>query len=1147
MAPLIGLLESECCGNLLLALAHTLWQGALIAGFLYLYLRRTPAQAADKRYVAAVAALAMVIVSGLLTWSILGYEPAPAQSDVAAAAVTIDSPTVSAPLPPGQSTPAPNLKAIPRSSRSPQTWLMGAWLAGVGAMLLRMVALLVGGNRLRMQCRPLENAETLEIIEQLRVRMGIGRRIRTLVGERISTPGVIGCFWPALLLPASMLSGIPTDDLRAILVHELAHIRRYDYLVNFLQMVVEALLFFNPAVWWISRQIRIEREACCDAAGVRWIGQRDRYAEALVAWAHRIGAPAPAVGFSDDTDRGTLLDRVRRILIAGHQPRPRVPWHIAAGMLVLSLACLVLLGQATGLAVNLAGKILSPQERIDKIADISKQYGRDNREYGLEDRVQFSGTVRTYDGKPLSSRVNLLFRSNRASYGTSIAAGMAKDGNFSQSVDYGATYITATAEDYSPAFAGPFDAEPGGRIEGIELVLGEGFPGRILVVDETGKPVRDAELTGGYTYPDNGSFTHTINLLTDVNGIATLDHAGTEKITMNLRADEFEPQQLQGLVLDRDEIKTVVLQRALPVTGVVLAAATGQLIQGAEIRVMVSAAGSQSYVENHASGSPDAVTDAQGRFELKRLRQDRKYLLFVRASGYGYRYVRDVETTTRDLNVVLGPAKTIRGRVTGDLSLLPTDPKSGDSVIYMEDSFHYPESLGYADSSKRAPVIIREGVGYFEIDDFWGQTVTLSAGEERIRLDVEQDPLDDVVIDLKPSVRRQVVLRFQVPQGAPPITGSVRTDYITERARRQKQSMTPGWIDIVDNQASCEIPVPGQFQYRIDFRRGKRPVGYWFNEILPIDIAADEAPFVIDVPVHPAGAIYGRVLASDGSVAENANATLMVAKKPDIEGGQAISLMPLFDALSDAVDRGTFNASPLPLGGKYAIVVYEDNTFAMSDVLMLDAKNPIVSTDLTLPPGVDIEGRLLDPNGAPARNEVSLGVSIHKGEHSWSRTCGQIQPDENGRFVFKNVNPGPTGTGSIRVIGGKGYRPVQRDIKNLRSPVVLQLEKGRRITGVVIDAGTARPVPDAEVYALSVDGPQGEYRSDPEQLEADGKTDAEGRFSFSNMGPDYYRIIVRGANLANTHHPLVVTGGQDESVKVVITLPEWSNLKPRLP
>lgn len=1146
MSPLIGLLESECCGNLLLALAHTLWQGALAAGILYLYLRRTSAQAADRRYIAAVAALAMVILSGLLTWSILGYEPAPAQSDVAAAA-TVDSPTVSVPLPPGQSTPAPNVKATPRSSRSPQTWLMGAWLAGVGAMLLRMAALLVGSNRLRMQCRPLENAETLEFIEQLRIRMGIGRRIRALVGERISTPGVIGCFWPTLLLPASMLTGIATDDLRAILVHELAHIRRYDYLVNFLQMVVEALLFFNPAVWWISRQIRIEREACCDAAGVQWMGQGAKYAEALVAWAHRLGTLAPAVGFSEDTDRGTLLDRIRRILVAGHQPRPRVPWHIATAMVVLSLACLVLIDQATGLAVNLAGKILSPQERIDKITDISREYGRDNRQYGPEDKVQFSGIVRTYDGKPVPSRVHLSFRSNRASYGTSLAAGMAKDGNFSQSINYGTTYITAIGEGYSPAFAGPFDAEPGGRIEKIELVLGEGFPGRILVVDEAGKPVRDAALTGGYTYPSSGSLFHTIQLATDANGVAAIEHAAAEKITLQIQADEFEPQQIQDLVLDPNEAKTVVLRRAQSVTGVVLAEATGQPIEGAEIRIAASLRGSHPFVQDRTSSPADAVTDSEGRFELKCLRHDRRYLLFVRASGYAYRYVRDVETASRDLRVVLGSAKILRGRVTGDLSLLPTDPSSGEPILYVENAYRYPESSGYADGTKKTPVTLRDGVGYFEINDFWGQTVTLSAGEERIALNVEQDRLDNVVIDLKPSARRQVVLRFQVPQGTPPITGAVRTDTITERARRQKQTMTPGWIDIVDNQASCEIPVPGQFQYRIDFRRGRRPVGYWFNEILPIDVAAGEEPFVIDVPVHPAGAIYGKVLTPDGNAAENAQTTLMIAKKPDIEGGQAISLMPLFDALNDAVNRGTFNASPLPLGGKYAIVAYEGNAFAMSDLFTLDEKNPIVNVDLALPEGVDIEGRLLDPNGAPACSEVSLGVSLQNGEHSWGRTSVQIQPDENGRFVFKNVNPGPRGVCFVRVVGGAGHRPIRWEIKDLRFPVVIQLEKGRRVRGTVIDDATGWPVPNAEVYAQSADGPRGGYRRNAELLEADGRADAEGRFTFSNMADDYYTLAARNSNPADPSHPVVVQGGQEEPVTIRIVIPEWSDLKPRSP
>ncbi|HSW00831.1 MAG TPA: M56 family metallopeptidase [Sedimentisphaerales bacterium] len=1119
MEPFIALLESERCTNLLLALAHTLWQGALAAGVLYLYLRRTPAEAVGKRYAAGIAALGVIVLGALLTWSILGYEPAAAQDGVAPTQVVADAPQAPEPTASKIGTPAREIRTIPHPLRSRQIWIMGAWLMGVGVMFLRMVAVVVGGTRLRGQCRPLENVETLALVEQLRAGMGIGRKVRVLVGERISTPGVIGCFWPALLLPASMLSGIPADDLRAILVHELAHIRRYDYLINFLQMVVEALLFFNPAVWWISRQIRIEREACCDAAGVQWIGQRDKYAEALVAWAHRLGTPAPAVGFGRDTDRGTLLDRVRRILIAGHQPRPRVPWHIATAMLVLSLACLILIGQATGLAVNLAGHILSPQERIDAIADISKEYGRDNRQYGQQDSIQVSGVVRTYDGGPLPERVNLGFSSGHHHYFTSMIASMSKGGVFDQKVQYGRIHVMASAKGYAPALAGPFHPEPSGRVDGIELVLGKGFSARIQVVDETGRPIRDARLTGGYTYPDSPSFSNTIELITDTDGIATLEHAAAEKITLQIRADDFEPHQAQELVLDSNEIRAVVLRRAQPVTGVVLDEATGRPIEGAEIRILVAVQGNQSRHENHINSPAHAVTNAQGLFALRQLRGEDKHLLFIRAAGYGYRYIPDVEATSRELAVTLGPRETIRGRVTGDLSLLATDLESGKPIIGVENSYRYPDTSGYSDASGKSPVTIRDGVGTFEIDDFWGQTVTLSAGTEEIRLDVERDPLDDVVIDLKADAQRQVVLRFQVPQGAPPMEGSVRADFITERAWQQRQSMTPSWLDITDNQASCKIPVPGQFRYQIDFHQGKRPVGYWFNGILPIQVEPGETPLVIDVPVHPAGAIYGRVFRPDGSLAEDAGASLITVEKPNIEGRQPGFLSDLSGTLNNAVNRGTFNATPLPLGGRYAIGTHEGYAFAVSETFSLNEKNPIVNVDLMLPRGVDVAGRLLNANGVPARNEVALEVSIKTGQHSWGFSGVQTQPDETGRFIFKNVNPSSEGRCFVRVMASAGYRPVRQEIEDLRSPVVIQLEKGLKITGTVIDDATGRPVPDAEVYALSVDGPQGEYRRDSEFLNAEGRTDTQGRFTFSNMAADYYRLNIRSVNLANPRQP----------------------------
>ena len=361
--------------------------------------------------------------------------------------------------------------------------------------------------------------------------------------------------------------------------------------------------------------------------------------------------------------------------------------------------------------------------------------------------------------------------------------------------------------------------------------------------------------------------------------------------------------------------------------------------------------------------------------------------------------------------------------------------------------------------------------------------------------------------------------------------------------------MTPKWLDIQEGQATCEIPVPAQFQYGIDFRfrEGKRPVGYWFNGIQPLDIPPGDAPYVIDIPVFPAGAIYGKILRPDGSPADQARAGLVIAKQPAIGNEQAISLSNLHGVLDNGVDRGTFNATPLPLGGQYAIVAHEDYAFAMSDVFSLDEKNPIVNVNLQLPQGVDVAGRLLDVDGSPARNGVSLHVSINRGEHSWGMSGAQTRPDEDGRFVFQNVNVGPQGECSVRVVGGAGYRPVTHKIEDLRSPVVIQLEKGQRVTGTVLDDVTGWPVPKVEVYAFAVDGPDGQISRSWELLEADGRTDEQGRFTFTNMAPSLYSLNVRSANLANPRAPVIVTGGQNDPVVLRILIPQWSDLKPRQP
>ena len=131
-----------------------------------------------------------------------------------------------------------------------------------------------------------------------------------------------------VLLPVSLISGFTTEQLSAILAHELAHIRRHDFVVNILQRCVESILFYHPAVWWLSKRIRAEREHCCDDIAIRLCGSRKVYAEALIEM-ERARQPRPilAVAAAD----GIVLQRFRRVL---GMSTSVVDWQSAVGTLV---------------------------------------------------------------------------------------------------------------------------------------------------------------------------------------------------------------------------------------------------------------------------------------------------------------------------------------------------------------------------------------------------------------------------------------------------------------------------------------------------------------------------------------------------------------------------------------------------------------------------------------------------------------------------------------------------------------------------------------------------------------------------------------------------------------------------------------------
>ncbi|MDX9975550.1 MAG: M56 family metallopeptidase, partial [FCB group bacterium] len=323
MDALLNIFANEAWTRFTFTLLHTLWQAPLAALALYLLLRFIPAEQPNRRYGAASAALGLVVLAAMVTWSLYRLDtPAPAPAASSTAPTLISHATAA--IPASVSTPP---VASPSSSWT--ALVAAAWLAGACAGLLRAVCLLLRAGALRRDASAWDEPAVRESLARLKSVLGMTRRVRVALSDRIDVPGVIGVLRPIVIFPAAVAAGMPPAHLDAILAHELAHIRRYDYWVNLLQLLVEALLFFNPAVWWINRRIRIEREACCDALAASATGFPVAYATALADLAGRlnIGAAQPVLAATGNDDKHVLLDRVKRLLVPGYRPRLGLPWY----------------------------------------------------------------------------------------------------------------------------------------------------------------------------------------------------------------------------------------------------------------------------------------------------------------------------------------------------------------------------------------------------------------------------------------------------------------------------------------------------------------------------------------------------------------------------------------------------------------------------------------------------------------------------------------------------------------------------------------------------------------------------------------------------------------------------------------------------
>lgn len=360
-------------------LIHSLWQFAILAWLAGITVRLLGRRSAALRYGILVIAMAILVMAPVATW----LRPYPVPSPISAASVTgptaksasivtvssvpkpprvANDPNMLHDLPDGNTAMIPNSQSgdLPESESQSSdlrsmaatkhpgvlawfervktglrpwlAWIVAAWGLGVIVCALRPLLGWYTLRRLRRIGVSAVSEEVLTTLRRLSARLGLRRTVSVMYSTLAQAPVVVGYLKPIVLLPASLMTHIPAAQLEAILAHELAHVRRHDFIVNLLQTLIETLFFYHPAVWWLSSQIRMEREHCCDDLVVQLLGNRVEYGRALLAVAELPGGRTLLAPGATD---GSLLSRIRRIVQGPPAQTYRPTWWGVSLILVL--------------------------------------------------------------------------------------------------------------------------------------------------------------------------------------------------------------------------------------------------------------------------------------------------------------------------------------------------------------------------------------------------------------------------------------------------------------------------------------------------------------------------------------------------------------------------------------------------------------------------------------------------------------------------------------------------------------------------------------------------------------------------------------------------------------------------------------------
>jgi beta-lactamase regulating signal transducer with metallopeptidase domain len=1137
--------------SLVAALLHSLWQGGAAFLFVAAALWIVPARKAQLRYTLCLAALAGTLLSCVATWAVLDVK-ASVQARMRQNVASGVSLSGRAELPlaamdggrggnGGFSAAIPRASSASRAAEVPKPtaqylylpmlrfpaigmreWtgrIAAAWLCGVALFLIRMARGLLGADRLRNDAREVTSPQFLGMARELIREMGLERQLaaaRFLVSTHVSIPAVIGFVRPSVLIPASMLLGVPQDYLRAVLAHEFAHIARWDYLVNIGQMLIEALLFFNPFVWWISRQIRREREACCDELAAACCETGAFYLEALIACASNAGGDQllSTAALAANGGEKTLVDRAKRLLYSGYRPVLRVQWLSLAG--IFALGGLALSGMIAG--AHATAEILTPQEKINRINDLQKQYGaaivdEEARNGGM---FMMSGKIITDDGKslPEEQEVQVMHSRNR-----DFAGGMKgkmkhfPDGKFELPIFKGGPYqrgipiyVGVWVAGRAPAFIGPLSADK--DFEDLRFVVTKGLDTAIHVAAEDGKPVEGAQIEGFYEGPPQiGKISGT----TSLEGNAPIHGAGTGEVDLEVTAKGFFPAHLIGVHFGAQPLRCV-LKRGYPVTGRVIASETGQALPDAKIMLRgIDGPYKQSYGPDAAPVL--ATSNSQGEFSLDGLAEDSTYYFLVKAGDRRSLVTREPGTGSAPLNIALDPAIAISGKV------LVSNTAQTAVTVCCQQSFQFGRG-GQGSRPTETTVPVRDGAAHFSFSALYPTNTTIwvtgAAGQAREFMSLSQS-IDDLIIgaDSNAVPARDVIIRFDLPKNAPLPTGTMVVFY------DDQVPWQPHEIPLENGEARVRVTVPNSLTLR-----PQGLVGYSFEEKAASVVTGSGAE-EIHLDPFPAGAVYGTLTGAHETERRRPGVQVERVNPP---GNARFGLMVKVDTSKDVKsDTYRFIATPLPFGADYVAVARSDDGSVESAPFHIDGKTPIQNIRIEMPKGITVRRRFVDSDGKPI---VGMELTLfYSGTSGVKNNTGCGPTDANGWLSVSHLIPG---AGDYRLQNFKCkslYVPEQWPLDLTQPEQEFRVRKGKVLSGVALDAVSGKPVEGIFIEArLANASTQKGGSRVVASFDAEEATDAGGHFRFSNLPDGDLTVWVDCWGFTNAGKPETAHSGQVEPV-----------------